>query len=248
MTAPALSSLPCLLDVFSMLSSPRRTRGTRYPLASTLALVLIAILSGCKNHSQIYAFGLTRGPFLKRLGFHPPKYPRHRENRGRIGCPNEDTLAAILDGVDGAEFNEKFALFLSRMVARGAKAAIDSAMFQALRGAEEYVLSVFVNDVCQVAWQETIGSKESELSSLSRSLSAILSRYPQIKLFTGDAAFCHKTIARQFIRAKRDYFPQLKAPHTVDLALAEDAFEQLRQAGAPAAETVERRGGRRGRK
>jgi len=124
------------------------------------------------------------------------------------------------------------------MVKRGAQAAIDG---KALRGTKDYVLSVFVNDICQVVWQEDVGSKENELSCLERSISAILSNYPNLRLFTGDAAFCHKSIARCLIQAKRDYFLQLKAPHATDVTLAKRAFAQLRETPA-LAKDVEKRG------
>ena len=241
-----MSQSPCplksLLDVFATLHSPRAARGTRYPLHAVLALILLAVLSGCKNHSQIAMFGKTRRALLKRLGFHPPKYSR--KHKTEISAPSEDTLTRILASLCPLQFNEAFARFLSRMVGRGAQAAIDG---KALRGADDYVLSVFVNDICQVAWQEDVGSKENELSCLERSISTILSRYPNLRLFTGDAAFCHKSIASSLINAKRDYFLQLKAPHTTDVALAERAFAQLRKRPALAA-TVEKKRPREERK
>lgn len=243
MSAPVTQSteeaaLLCLHDVFASLKSTRCPRGTRYPLPATLALIVVAVLSGCRNHTQIYVFAQARPQLLKRLGFRPPKYPKRRQNKDRIAAPNEDTLAAILASVPDEELNERFAQWLARMVVRGSQAAIDG---KALRGAKEYVLSVFVNDLRQVVWQEAVGTKENELSCLERSLQTILARYPHLRLFTGDAAFCHKTIARQLVRARRDYFLQLKAPHTGDVALAEGSFAQLRSL-PPTAQSVEKRG------
>lgn len=243
---PPCPCLPALVDVFTALSSARHARGTRYPLHATLSLIFIALLSGCKNYCQIAVFGNTRpAALLKRLGFHPPKYPQKRESRDRIAAPNKDTLASIVASVSPGDFNDALARFLVRMVQRGAHAAIDG---KALRGADEYVLSVFANEICQVVWQEDVGrDKENECSCLERSLEAILERYPFLRLFTGDAAFCHKSIARALIQARRDYWLQLKAPHTTDLALAEDAFAQLRHT-EPLATTVEKKGPCAGRK
>jgi hypothetical protein len=59
------------------------------------------------------------------------------------------------------------------MIVRGAVAVIDG---KALRGTDYYVLSLFVNDLCHVAWQEDIGKKENEQSALERILPAILER------------------------------------------------------------------------
>lgn len=63
---------------------------------------------------------------------------------------------AILASVDPAQLNAAFAQFLARMVGRGAVAAVDG---KALRGSDDYVLSVFVGEVCQVAWQEGCGDE-----------------------------------------------------------------------------------------
>ena len=238
------SPLNSLLDVFASLSCSRDARGRRYPLHCTLALILVGVLSGCRNHSQIYAFAKARAELLRRLGFAAPKYPQRSASVGRITAPSEDTLTRVLAGVCPAQLNEALAGFLARMVRRGSQAAIDG---KALRGAEEYVLSVFANDVCQVVWQEDVGAKENELSCLERSLKTILARYPNLRLFTGDAAFCHKSIARQLLQARRDYFLQLKAPHTGDVALAEEAFGQLRRRPALAT-SVEKRAPRKDHK
>jgi hypothetical protein len=234
----------CLLDVLSKIPCSRRARGQRYPLKSVLALVLVGILSGCRNYSQIYVFAKSRPKLLKHLGFRPPKYPRKTESRGRIAAPNEDTLGRVVASVSTDDLNTCLSTFLVRMVRRGSRAAIDG---KALRGAKDYVLSVFANDVCQVVWQENVGTKENELSCLERSLSSVLDRYPNLRLFTGDAGFCHKSVARTLVKARRDYLLQLKAPHTGDVALAKKAFEKL-TTREPLAETVEKRGHRAGRK
>ena len=236
--------LRCLLDVFSSLPCRRHARGKQYELAPTLALVVVATLAGCKNPSQVYVFGKSRPALLGKLGFRPRKRPRRKEDKGKLRSPNEDTIGSILKSVRGAELNRVFALFLTRMVSRGAVAAIDG---KALRGTDDYVLSVFVNDICQVVWQEDVGTKENELSALERSLPEILEKYPQIKLFTGDAAFCQKSIAKQLIKAKRDYFLQLKSPHKTDVAIAEGAFAQLRRRPA-AAKSEEKRAAKTARK
>jgi hypothetical protein len=239
------AALCSLLDVFAAIPSSRHARGTRYPQHAVFALIFIALLSGCKNYSQISVFAHTRNALLEKLGFRPPHYPRKTESKNRISAPCEDTLTRVVASVSPRVFNEHLAQFLGRMVQRGAQAAIDG---KALRGAEEYVLSIFANEICQVVWQEDVGrDKENECSCLARSLEKIFAHYPQLRLFTGDAAFCHKAIARALIAAKRDYWLQLKAPHTTDLMLADDAFAQLRHT-PPLATEVEKRGPHAGRK
>ena len=251
MTLPAtpasLAALPttqCLLDVFATIRSSRDPRGTIYPVAAVLALMVIALLAGCKNPSQIYAFGQAHPALLPRLGFRPRRRPRTAALKGVITAPNEDTLGNILKTVSHRELNAKFALFLGRMVGRGAVAAVDG---KALRGSAEHVLSVFVNQIAQVVWQEDVGAKENELRTLERALPQILEQYPQLQLLSGDAGFCHKSIARQLVQARRDYLLQLKAPHATDVALAQDSFAQLTAATAPLARSEDKRGVPKGR-
>lgn len=213
----------------------------RYSLGAICSLALVAILSGCKNPTQIAAYANARPKLLQKMGFRPPKYPRKRESRGKVRAPSDDTIKRLLASISDKDFNEALARFLGRMVRRGDQAAIDG---KALRSADEHVLSVFVNDICQVVWQEDVGEKENEMSCLQRSIGKILSRYPNIRLLTGDAGLCHKSIARSIVQARRDYFLQLKAPHTTDLNLAQKAFDQLRNQ-PPLDKTVEKRGGQK---
>lgn len=238
------SATGCLLAVFGSLHSSRAARGLRYPLGSTLALILVGLLSGCRNHSQISVFAKSRLGLLESLGFRPPRYPRKIESRGRIAAPSEDTLTRVVSGISPDQLNEALAEFFARMVSRGTQAAIDG---KALRGAKDHVLSVFANDICQVIWQEDVGRKENELSCLERSLATVLARYPNLRLLTGDAGLCHKTIARRLVKARRDYFLQLKSPHTGDVTLARKALDQL-QHSPPQATTVDKRGGRGARR
>lgn len=240
----AAADVRCWLDVFSTVQSARQDQGRRYATGPALALVVVAILSGCKNPSQIHAFGKARPNLIPRLGFTPPKQVRKKENRGRLHVPNEDTIKSILASISQRELNEKFALFLGRMIGPEADASVDG---KALRGADEYVLSLFVHDVRQVVWQERVDGKENELKVLERSLGLILDRYPGLSLLSGDAAFCHKSVARRLIEAKRDYLLQLKSPHQTDVGLARSAFAKLRTR-KPRARSGEKRGGREGRK
>jgi hypothetical protein len=110
-------------------------------------LVFITLLSGCKNYSQISAFAHARNAVLEQLGFRPPRYPHKPESKGRISAPSEDTLTRIVASVSPRVFNDRLAQFLGRMVQRGTQAVIDG---KALGGADEYVLSVFANEICQV--------------------------------------------------------------------------------------------------
>ena len=239
-----------LLECFAALSDTRKPRGVRYTKASVFALALVAILNGCKNPSQIYVFGKSRPAFLARLGFRPPKQRRKKsppaDGSGAppLACPNEDTIAAILGSVAPEELNACLGLWLARQLPPEATAAVDG---KALRGVEEHVLEVLVNDLRLVVWQLPVGDKENELSALEARLAAVLERFKAIRLLTGDAMFCHKSIARIIVKARRDYFLQLKSPHKTDVEIARQTLERkVRAKVAPLARGVEKRGARGG--
>ena len=235
------SSCRTLAGVFALLKDGRKPRGRQYALPAVLLLCLIAILHGCRNPTQIYQFGKCRPPLLRRLGFRPPHRRRGKNLKPKdaLSCPNEDTIATLLRSLDAEEFNAAIAIWVARMLPGQVRAACDG---KALKGAEEHVLEVFINDLRLVAWQMPVGEKENELSALEKHLAAILARYPQIKLLTGDAMFCQKTIAQTLLDARRHYFLQLKAPHTTDVALAQHALSQYSRT-APLAFTEGLKGG-----
>jgi hypothetical protein len=216
--------IACLMDAFKAVPDPRDPRGTRYAMDSLLALAVTAILCGCANPSQIAVWGARNPRRLRALGFRPPKRPRKKENKGRVACPNEDTLSVALARVGPEDMNRALARWILTQMREPMSAHIDG---KALRGAGEMVLTCFIHEINQVAWQGVIGTKENELSALEQNLENVLKRYPNLALVTGDAAFGHKSIARAVIQEGRDYFLQLKAPHTTDLALATDAFSQI---------------------
>lgn len=229
-----------LREVFESLSDRRRRKGVRFSVASVLSLCVVALMSGCENPAQIEHFGRQHEELLEELGFRAAKRPRRGERRGRIFVPSNDTISRVLSLVDQREFNRCMAAWLCQAVTTGGlSASIDG---KSLRGSEKYVLSVFVNRLCQVIWQEDVGSAENELSSLERSLPSMLECLAPIGLFTADAGLGHKSIARLLVKGKRDYLLQLKHPHRTDVGIAGDRMKQLVGRVEPVARTVEKKG------
>lgn len=240
-SSPSLagSACPTLLECFSKLPDRRKPRGLQHPLPAILSLCLVALLNGCKNPTQIFVFGKSRAGLLSRLGFRPPKQRRGPKPEGGISCPNEDTIAATLRRVTPDEFNSCIGAWLAGQLPARVEAACDG---KALRGTEEHVLEILVNKLCLVVWQFPVGEKENELSALEAKLAAILAAFPQLKLLTGDAMFCHKSIARILVEARRHYLLQLKSPHKTDVEIARYAMWQLAKSTAPLASATEKRG------
>jgi hypothetical protein len=210
-------TLRSLADVFASIPDPRKPRGVRHPLGALLSLTVVGLLCGAENPEQISRFAANHPDLLAPLGFRPPKRARVASRRGVIAPPSNDMVARALALVDGAMLNRCLGEWLGRLVAPREMAAIDG---KALRGQGDHVLSVYCPSLAHVLWQEGVGEKENELSALLRILPQLLDMLAKVRLFTGDAGFCHKAVAAILVEKRRDYLLQLKAPHTTDVRLA----------------------------
>lgn len=227
---------------FEAVEDPRCARGTRFPLPAILCLVVVASLCGCQNPSQMHVFAKCRPRLMRRLGFRPPRKPRDKAKRGTVYTPNEDTISNVLKSLDPEQLVQAFAGWIKAMMGRREIAAVDG---KALRATGEHVLTVFIGRLSLPVWQTGVRTKENELSALEKVLADLLAEFPGLRLLTGDAMFCQKSIARIVVEARRHYLLQLKAPHTTDLDIAQRAFGQLTVGTAPdAVSEVEKRGGR----
>lgn len=213
-----------LLSAFTAVKDPRDPHGRRFPLPALLSLIVIALLSGCKNPTQIYNFAKAHRGLLPKLGFRPPVNPRLKESRGVVRTPNEDTITYVLGRLDPDAFVGAFAAWVNVVIGpKPVSAAVDG---KALCATGEHVLTVFAGKLRLALWQKEVGEKENEYSAFCEALSELLTNYPGLKLLTGDAMFCQKVIAEKIIEARRDYLLQLKAPHTTDCKIADKVFEQ----------------------
>lgn len=213
-----------LLSAFIAVADPRKPRGRRFPLPALLSLIVIALLSGCKNPTQIYSFAKAHRALLPKLGFRPPVNPRLKESRGVVRAPNEDTITYVLGRLDPDAFVGAFAAWVNVVI--GPKPVSGAVDGKALCATGDHVLTVFAGRLRLALWQKEVGGKENEQSAFCEALSELLTNYPGLKLLTGDAMFCQKVIAEKVIEARRDYLLQLKAPHTTDCKIAGKVFEQ----------------------
>lgn len=96
-----LNSPSGLLDRLQRLEDPRKRRGIRHSLISTLAVAICAVLSGARSFVAIGEWSAELPQdLLKRLGcrFHPEK---------RIYIhPSEPTLRRHLQNIDAAKLDE----------------------------------------------------------------------------------------------------------------------------------------------
>jgi hypothetical protein len=234
----------CLGEAFAALPDPRKAKGVRYPLGALLSLIVVALLCGEENPERVSRFAACQPQLLPLLGFRPPLQGRHAHRRGKITAPSNDTIARALAMVEGTNLNLYLGEWLARLLAHRQMVAVDG---KSLRGQGEHVLSVYCPALGHVLWQESVGSKENELSALLRILPQLIERLDRVRLFSADAGLCHKKVARIIVEKRREYLLQLKGPHHTDVALAQDSFRQLTRRPALAT-TEEKRGAHAGPK
>src|SRR5512143_2711152 len=96
-TGSLFESLKGIVDV-------RKRRGVRYPLASTLALCVVAFICGRQNLTQVRRFGRDHQELLDELEF-----PRRK-------APSVPTLSRVLGQVQVAELQEALARWIGGLV------------------------------------------------------------------------------------------------------------------------------------
>lgn len=107
-----------LLECLAKIPDPRDRRGVRYALASILALCLAAMLSGEKLREDIVAF-VAAAPrwLLAAAGV--------RARHGRLRAPHADTVARVLNLVDGQAADEVIGAWFARRAGLGVMTATD---------------------------------------------------------------------------------------------------------------------------
>lgn len=184
---------------------PRHARGKVHPLASVLALVVLALMGGARSMSDISRFGKLRGEVLEPLGLRR--------------SPSVATLGRLLRlvsvrGVRGsllAFVRELHALREGEGAPVGA-AAIDG---KTLRGTWEggkqlHVLHLFAHKGAMALDQVVVGGKSAEAGGAEVWIKQVAQEFPSLSLFTGDAEFADRSLAQAILDEERDYLVKLK--------------------------------------
>lgn len=200
------AALGSLLEALREIPDPRDPRGVRHPLASLLALCIVAFVCGRQNLKQIRRFGRDHPEVLDALGF-----PRRRS-------PSVPTLSRTLRALDLGALQRALARWIGGLAdtawkkRRCAVAAVDG---KTSRSAGTHVLSVFLHDVERVIWQAPVDEKKNEVAVLKQDLEALFEAYPFLSLLTGDALYAGEPLCREIIGHGRHYLFQIKGsqPH-----------------------------------
>jgi hypothetical protein len=232
MAAPLAS----LLDALAQIDDPRRPRGVRHPFTSILALAFLGLLCretdfACLQRWAADHWRVLKGP----LGF-TRKMP-----------PHATTISRALARFSLEQFRDAFARWLVTLpqAAVAVTAAVDgktSKQGHDDKGDPVHMLNVFAHEVglCLAQFPVTDG-KPTEPQALKAALAELIDHYPMLRLFTADALFTQRPLARVILEARRDFLFAVK-DNQPDLHEAVRASFRDAADRPPDAKTTEKKG------
>src|SRR4051794_10840908 len=199
------ATVTSLLDAFAQIDDPRKPRGVRHPFTSILALTFLGLLCretdfACLQRWAADHWGILRGA----LGF-----TRRRP-------PHATTLSRALARFSLEQFRDAFARWLAGLPQTAAAATVaadgkTSKQGHDAHGDPVHMLNVFAHEVGLCVGQFPVtGGKPTEPQALKAALAELTEHYPMLRLFTADALFTQRPLARAILEADRDFLFAVK--------------------------------------
>ncbi len=232
MAAPITS----LFDALSQIDDPRKARGVRHPYTSLLALTFLGLLCRQTDMAGLQRWAKDHWQTLKGpLGF------------TRKTPPHATTISRAAAKFSLGQFRDAFARWVTSLpqAAEAVTVAVDgktSKQGHDAGGEPVHMLNVFAHELnlCLAQFPVT-GGKPTEPQALKHALEELLENYPFIRLFTADALFTQRPLARVLLKAGRDFVFAVKDNQP---ALLEAVLTSFRDADRrePDAATLEKKG------
>jgi len=194
-----------LMERLKQVKDPRKRRGIRHTLTSTLAVAICAMLSGCRSFLAIgeWAQDLPQD-LLQRLGCR--KHPKHK----KYIPPSEPTIRRHLQSVDADEVDRIVNEWLAEQVDPDA-IAVDGKTLRGSRGPDGkpvHLLSALLHKEGVVVAQKAVDKKTNEIAEFQPLLEPL---DLQGKVVTADAMHTQVEHARYLVEKKgADYFFTVK--------------------------------------
>lgn len=228
-----------LLEHVDRVKDFRDARGVRHPISSIIKSVILGLLAGltCIEHIATYITEVW-DDVADELGFrhwHPP---------------DGDTYRRILKGIDSQVLTVVFEGWISELLKdKTFDVAVDGKACRGVvaegkpAGKGLQLLNVFAHDIQVVLTQWPLVDKKGEPTILKDNLSALVAKYPGLRLLTMDAAFSGRNLCQVIIDLHKDYLIRIKGnqPDIKD-TLVLWFKERVEKHMEPDAQTVEKRG------
>jgi hypothetical protein len=198
------AAITSLLDAFAQVDDPRKPRGVRHPFTSILALAFLGLLCretdfACLRRWAADHWGVLRGA----LGF------------ARKKPPHATTISRALARLSLEQFRAAFARRrVTLPQAAAATVAVDGKTRKQghdVHGDPVHMLNVFAHEVglCLAQFPVTDG-KPAEPQALDAARAELIDHDPMLRLFTADALFTRRPLARVILEADRDFLFAVK--------------------------------------
>ena len=194
-----------LFDALSQIDDPRKARGVRHPYTSLLALTFLGLLCRQTDMAGLQRWAKDHWQTLKGpLGFTRKK------------PPHATTISRAAAQFSLGQFRDAFARWITSLprVSEAVTVAVDgktSKQGHDTDGEPIHMLNVFAHELnlCLAQFPVT-GGKPTEPQVLRDGLKELLDHYPFVRLFTADALFTQRPLARVILGADRDYLFAVK--------------------------------------
>jgi hypothetical protein len=175
-----------------------------------------------------------------------------RTLRGPLGFtrkrpPHATTISLALSKFSLEQFRDAFAGWLVTLPQTAGATAVaadgkTSKQGHDAQGDPVHMLNIFAHqlNLCLAQFPVT-GGKPTEPQALTAGLAELIEHYPFLRLFTGDALFCQRPLARVILEADRDFLFAVKdnQPALLEAILTSFLDAQSRE---PDAKAVEKKG------
>jgi hypothetical protein len=227
-----------LRDAFSQIDDPRKPRGVRHPYSSLLSLVFLGLLCRQTELAALQRWAEDHWETLRgALGF------------TREHAPHATTMSRALARFSLEQFRGAFARWISSQPGSSQifAAAADGKTSKQGHDADGdpiHMLNIFAHDlnICLAQFPVCEG-KPTEPQALKEALGDLLVRYPSLRLFTGDALFAQRPLARVLLQAGRDFLFAVKENQPDLLEAIEAGFRDTSRR-TPDAQTIDKQGAR----
>jgi DDE_Tnp_1-associated/Transposase DDE domain len=195
-----------LLEVLAEVPDPRSRHGRRHPLPAILALVVLAMLRGCRGPVAIAQFGRDYGtPLAHALGF----------NRGKT--PAASCLCDLLSRLDAVAFEAALSRWIASRTPPAAAAAegdkqaekepisIDGKTLRGSRDGDvpgQHLVAAYAPLTEAVLVQVRVDAKTNEHKAALELLGILPVKN---RIVIGDAMFCQRDVCEEIIDQEGEY-------------------------------------------
>jgi hypothetical protein len=195
-----------LIEALAQVPDPRSRHGRIHPLPAVLALVVLAMLRGCKGPTAIAQFGRDYGlPLAHALGF----------TRGKT--PAASCLCDLLSRLDAVAFEAALARWIQARLPPGAALAdgaqdpepqplsVDGKTLRGSRNGEvpgQHLVAAYAPLVEAVLVQVRVDAKTNEHKAALQLLGILPVKG---RIVIGDALFCQRDLCQEIIDQGGDY-------------------------------------------